>query len=791
MPRPECFSAAELRAFLLGDLPAHVSWAIAAHLEICGACAAQADHLDHLTDSVICSLRNAYLSSADSAPAPTGPTTAIHNGPAAVPAVDTTRSSLRIAGYMILEELGRGGMSVVYKARQICPDRLVALKMILAGTHAGPERRARFLAEADAIARLQHPGIVQVHEVGEHDGLPFLSLEYLAGGSLAERVRGQPQPPRPAAELVEQVARAVHHAHQQGIVHRDLKPGNILLTAAGQPKVSDFGLAKQERPDLTATGAVLGTPSYMALEQAGGDNRGVGPAADVYALGAILYELLTGRPPFRGATTLETLEQVRNQEPVPPSLLQVRTPRDLNTLCLKCLHKEPRWRYGSAGELADDLCRFRDGLPVKARPVGMPERIWRWGRRNPGWMMLVASVAVLLLVIAVGASVGLLVLGRALSESEASRRESERHKDRALVAERQTQEQLFDALLTQARGNALSHRPGQRFESLKTLAEATRLARQLDLAAERFLDLRSAAILALAVPDLYAGQTWDGHSGASAALDFDEDLAVYARTDERGYWEVRRVADNCLLHKQPGPTRAAGAFFLHLSRDGRFLVVLEKTDNRLQVWKLASAQSAASTPVLLLEEENVVSIDYHPNDEQLVVAHHDGVISLHGLDNGRAPGSTPLCRRLPPGAPEPRPMTLAVHPSKPLAAVGCGLAQIVQLRDLRDGAVLHTIRMPTQVSQLAWHPDGHTLAVSEVGGVDIHFVDSTSFQEVRTLHGGGRGMCLAFNRAGDRLAAYTWDHELQLFDLATDKLLFQTSTWMPARRLRSCAMAAG
>ena len=290
-----------------------------------------------------------------------------------------------VAGYEILGELGRGGMGVVYKARQVRLNRLVALKMILAGEHAGTEAAVRFLAEAEAVARLQHPHIVQIYAFGDQDGRPYFAMEYVAGGSLADRLDGTPWPAGDAARLVETLARAIHEAHRQGIVHRDLKPANVLLTADGTPKVADFGLAKwlDVEAGLTRTDHVLGTPSYMAPEQAEGGATQVGPAADVYALGAILYELLTGRPPFRAATALETLEQVKSAEPIAPGRLQPGLPRDLETICLKCLRKEPARRYAGADALAEDLRRFGAGEPILARPVSGVERAWRWCRRKP------------------------------------------------------------------------------------------------------------------------------------------------------------------------------------------------------------------------------------------------------------------------------------------------------------------------------------------------------------------------------------------------------------------------
>ncbi len=300
-----------------------------------------------------------------------------------------------VPGYEILGELGRGGMGVVYQARHVHLNRLVALKMILAGVHVGPRDLQRFRSEAAAVAGLKHPSIVQVYEVGEQDGRPYFALEYVEGGSLANKLNGTPLPPRYASVMIEQLARTIHHAHERGIVHRDLKPANILLTDDGFPKITDFGLAKQlANPALTQSGTVIGTPSYMAPEQALGKNRDVGPAVDVYALGSILYEMLTGRPPFRAETSLDTMLQVASEEPVPLSRLQPRLPRDLQTICLKCLEKEPHKRYPTAESLADDLRRFQTGEPILARPVGTVERAVKWARRRPSQAALIGLALV-------------------------------------------------------------------------------------------------------------------------------------------------------------------------------------------------------------------------------------------------------------------------------------------------------------------------------------------------------------------------------------------------------------
>jgi WD40 repeat protein len=325
---------------------------------------------------------------ANTAEAPTRPGTAANedNGPplASVP------------GYRVLGVLGKGGMGIVYRAEQTALRRTVALKMILHGDYAGAEERRRFHGEAEAVAQLQHANIVQVYEVGEHKGLPYFSLEFCSGGSLADKLDGTPWEPKRAAALVQTLAQAMHAAHQAGLVHRDLKPGNVLLTADGTPKITDFGLVKRlDVQGHTQTGAVVGTPSYMAPEQAGGKHKAVGPAADVYALGAILYELLTGRPPFKAATAMDTVLQVLSEEAVPVRRLQPKVPKDIETICHKCLEKEPGKRYASAAGLAEDLGRFMSGEPVQARPVGPVGRLVKWTRRRPAVAALLAAVVLL------------------------------------------------------------------------------------------------------------------------------------------------------------------------------------------------------------------------------------------------------------------------------------------------------------------------------------------------------------------------------------------------------------
>jgi tetratricopeptide (TPR) repeat protein/tRNA A-37 threonylcarbamoyl transferase component Bud32 len=375
-------------------------------------------------------------------------------------------------GYGIICELGRGGMGVVYKAKDHRLNRIVALKMILTGKHASSEELSRFLTEAESVAQLQHPNIVQIFESGQHDGLPFFTLEFVSGGNLADKVREHPLPPREAAAVLEQLARGVAYAHGQGVIHRDLKPENVLLAEDGTPKITDFGLAKrvESQEALTATGAVLGTPSYMAPEQAGGKRREIGPWTDVYALGAILYRLVTGRPPFQAATALDTLWQVREMEPAAPSQLQAKLPRDLETIVLKCLQKEPDKRYPSAESLAEDLHRFRIGLPVHARRVGSAERFWRWCKRNPA----VATVSALALLLLVGSLIGMTGL-YLRAEEDRLHAEEEREQANRLRAKAEEEQRRADRERNLANGFAAqANRQHQEAEKQRIEAEKQR-----------------------------------------------------------------------------------------------------------------------------------------------------------------------------------------------------------------------------------------------------------------------------------------------------------------------------
>jgi serine/threonine protein kinase/WD40 repeat protein len=679
-----------------------------------------------------------------------------------------------VPGYDVLKELGRGGMGVVYWAWQGSLSRTVALKMLRGGADAGPPELARFRTEAEAVARLHHPHIVQVYDVGLAERCPYLALEFVDGGSLAQKLTGTPLPARHAARLLELVARAVQAAHQKGVVHRDLTPANVLLARSDsahgvplggpeeteyyEPKVTDFGLAKLlvgGGPTLTHSGTILGTPSYMAPEQAGGHGKEVGPATDVYALGAILYELLTGRPPFKAETLLDTLKQVETVEPVAPSRLQPKLPRDLTTICLKCLAKEPHKRYASAEELAEDLRRFQAGEPIRARPVGRTERLIRWCRRNPAVATLAGSVALLLVLIAIGSSVLSWRLHGALTESEADR-------DRAERAEGQGKEKLWQSYRDQARALRLSRHPGQRLDSLR----AIRKAMQLPLPPGHSRDeLRTEAIGALALPDLELLREWDGYPAGSVGLDFDGNLERYARLAEDGTVSVRRVSDDALIARWREPTQGAWPYResnLRFSPDGRFLAIFHPPSRRLMVRRLDGPE-----PVVCHRGTNVVdgwAMDFSPDSKRLAYLLTDTRFAVVDLACGQvshlpATGAEQWDIRF---APDGRQFALVTRRAGKWA---------VEVRDAARGQVRQSLLHPARPVRPAWHPDGRTLATGCNDRL-LRLWDVPAGQLLRELKGHRiEGINCAFTRTGDRLLSNDWHSVLRVWEPSSGRQL--------------------
>jgi WD40 repeat protein/tRNA A-37 threonylcarbamoyl transferase component Bud32 len=499
--------------------------------------------------------------------------------------------SPQVPGYDLLEELGRGGMGVVYKARHHRLNRLVAIKMILAGGHAGEAELTRFKTEAESLARLQHPNIVQVHDVGEQNGTPYFSLEFCAGGSLDRKLRGTPLPPLEAARLIEILARAVHAAHQAKVIHRDLKPVNILLTEDGIPKITDFGLAKKldDASGQTQAGAIIGTPSYMAPEQAGAKSQEIGPACDVYALGAILYECLTGRPPFKGPSLRDTIRQVLSEEPVAPSHLLTQTPRDLETICLKCLQKEPARRYPSALALADDLRRYLDGQPVLARPVGRAGRLWRWARRNPASAVAGAVALGGLLVAVVTLSVAVVMVSASRDEAVglAGRNKTLADENRGLAEEQ-------------------SRLAGQ-YRDLALQKEAERRTAQRRAVEVLFADAYNRG----ETEDAAHGMLWLARALPEAVRAETPDLERSIRVHLAGFsHHLRRHRAEITLD----PRYLKGAAF---TPDGQMVLTWSK-DARL--WNATTGEPRSVLP----HPEAVFSAAFSPDGKILVTGCHDG-----------------------------------------------------------------------------------------------------------------------------------------------------------------------
>ncbi|MFO0809241.1 MAG: serine/threonine-protein kinase [Gemmataceae bacterium] len=683
-----------------------------------------------------------------------------------------------IPGYELLGELGRGGMGVVYKARQRSLKRLVALKMVIGGAHSGSESFGRFRAEAEAVAALQHPNIVQVYEVGTAGETPYFSLEYLDGGSLDKKLAGTPLPPREAAELVRTLARAVQHAHDHGIVHRDLKPANVLLSGARSqesgvgnpgseptpdtwlltPKVTDFGLAKQMNSDSgqTRSGAILGTPSYMAPEQAAGDTKTVGPPVDIYALGAILYECLTGRPPFRAPTPLDTVLQVMNEEPVPPTKLQAKTPRDLETVCLKCLHKKPERRYASASELGDDLQRYLDGDPIRARPASWPERVRSWRKRNPRAFRL--ALGMFFATVAVNS---LILKGRHDSERYARKLEAEQ---KATATARDTAEE--------AKGRAEAAE--RVVQADKDAAVARLYATSIDLAYREWNDnnvIRAEQLLNECPPKL-RGWEWDfvkglcrqdvlrlaGHHAAIEQLRIAPDgrTAVSSATDGMCLWDMAAGRETGTL-PYSGP--------IAVSLDGTRLAV--NRGGRLLLLGLPDGRTLQST---IIDRALVTALAFAPDGNVHVVTQDGGFYRWTLADNTatRAPKSAAFDWT---NQRDYRRPTFSRDAA--FVAAGRFAGGTVTVWEFATGATKWEFAgHASHSTQTAFAPDGKHLASAGADGQVILW-DLVAGKELRRLKGhGGEVRCVAFSRDGARVASGSEDLTVRLWDATTgDRLL--------------------
>jgi WD40 repeat protein/serine/threonine protein kinase len=716
----------------------------------------------------------------------------------------------RFGDYELLEEVARGGMGVVFKARQISLKRLVALKMILGGHLADVQAIERFKAEARAAALLDHPNIVPIYEIGELEGQHFFSMAFIPGLSLQQRGLQGPLPPREAARLLQQIAEAIQYAHEQGVIHRDLKPQNVLLqgaevdtprdgsrgasgrdtnstraadtehertpgTSRGDsrngasgpqsgvsltiPKVTDFGLAKivSDNSNMTASGEVIGTPSYMAPEQAEGKTSEVGVQSDVYSLGAILYFLLTGRPPFQSATAVETLRQVLEQDPVPPRQLNPGVPRDLENVCLQCLQKEPRRRYHSARELASELNRFLTGQPVLARPVSQPERLWRWMRRNPTVSGLLAAV-VLTLLLGITFSTLYAVEARtkaaeaAENERQANTREEEAKAARQLAEQekRETERQLNRAdWLLYGNRITLAQRQWQDGEvaHANSLLDACRWdfrGWELDYLHELFSsNQRSLA----------------GHQDSVYGVAFSRDGTRLASVSRGGLliWELESGRQLLRL-----TVKGRGMYGVAFSPDGTRVVASCGHESRddlpseVQVWDIAARKQLFG---LTGHTGRIFGVAWSPDGKLIASAGKDGTVCLWDAASGQSKqilkGHTEIV------------YNIAFSPDG-TRLVSSSADSLAKLWEVSSGRELLTLREHTcSIVGVAFSPDGKRIASGAVDG-SIRLCDAQSGQSVLAFHGHSKTvMSLAFSGDGKRLASASHDGTLKVWDART------------------------
>jgi WD40 repeat protein len=786
----DCPSSAELEEYLRDRLPAERDSLVLTHLESCCACQ---QVLESLTTDVIIVSKQLRAGAEQPGPLPR-----------------------RLGQYTLLRELGQGAMGVVYLAEQANLKRPVAVKVIRHGVNATAEEVARFCAEAEAVAHLQHANIVQIHEVGSQEGVYYLALEYVNGGNLDRLLAGTPQEPQAAAQLTETLARAVHHAHERGILHRDLKPANILLQGKRStddtdctdkkdlasasvesvksvdpfvPKITDFGLAKrlEAGPSRTHTGLVLGTPSYMAPEQASGRHGDLTPAADVYGLGALLYQMLTGRAPFKGATALSTLEQVVSQEPLPPRKFQRQIPRDLETICLKCLEKEPPRRYGSAADLAEDLRRFLHGEPIRARPIRVLGRAWKWAKRRP----VNAGLAAAVVLVAVLGMAGILWQWQG---AVAARRVADRERDDARSERDNARRQLARANIAAAASALQLHNSPAAGRSLAATPDEYRkwewhhFHSQLDNAAEVLAGHKGPILGVAFSPDgtrLVSAsrdetlRIWHaatgreiavvrGHRGVVQALAFSpHGRRLASGGDDRTVrlWDGRTGAPLAICSGHAGSVYA-----LAFNRDGTRLVSGALADTAYRLWDADTGKlvrmlpGAAKNGTGLTVARHGGALTFTPDGSRVVICEREAVRVVDAASGKealvlRAPGAPYYCLTL--SRDGRRLVTGSDYPDN-----------AVRLWDAASGELLSVMSGHTnRVHVVIFSPDGARV-VSCSQDQTLRVWDTAGTRPVVVLRGHtGSVMQAAFNPDGTRLVSAAEDGTLRLWNLGNGEPL--------------------